>query len=38
MEDILNLFKKGLVFGLDDIFNFENAASHKYVVQKSKSL
>jgi len=35
MKKILSIFKKRLVFGFDD-YNFENAASHNYVVQKSE--
>jgi len=30
--------QNGSVFGLDDIVNFQNTASHKFLVQNSKSL
>jgi len=36
-KDILNIFRKESVFGLDD-YQIENTASHKYLVQKSNSL
>jgi len=34
-KNILNIFQEGSVFIFDD-FQVENAASHKYVVQKFK--
>jgi len=37
-KDVLHIFQKGSVFGLKDFINFENTASHKYLVQKFKSL
>jgi len=37
-KDILNIFQKGSIFGLDDFINFKNIASHKYLVQTSESL
>ena len=37
-KDILNIFQKGSVFGLEDFINFKNTASHKYLVQKYKNL
>jgi len=36
-KDILSIFQKGSVFGLDD-YQFWDTASHKYLVQKYKSL
>jgi len=37
MKDILNIFQKRLVFGLDD-YNIENGTSHKCIVQNAKGL
>jgi len=37
-KDILNIFQKGSVCELVDLILYsENAASHKYIVQKAKS-
>jgi len=36
MKDILNIFQKGSVLHLVTV-NFQNSASHKYVVQTSKT-